>query len=245
LSDEGKKGTTQGKIPRWEAELWSYVGSGDGTHCPLYECCQIREWGGWCPDENKENLNRLLDERQFNFHSYDFIESEAKGLCRLCQLVEMLAQKYLKRYFKQYLEVRQVCRPPLPTGLVTLFDRQHFVEVRQLPLKAHHGAIWHYKDSWIIQLKDSDAFSTRRFSLFHEAFHILAHCRTSPVFRKRGSIIGSFNELLADHFALCTLIPREWVAEKWAEVGDLHRMAEIFAVPKSAMCIRLRQLGLI
>jgi hypothetical protein len=40
-------------------------------------------------------------------------------------------------------------------------------------------------------------------------------------------------------------MPREWVVEKWAEVKDLGRMAEIFVVPKSAMCIRLRQLGLI
>jgi len=65
------------------------------------------------------------------------------------------------------------------------------------------------------------------------------------VFRKRGTIVGSFNELLADYFASCILMPREWVKEKWAEVKDLDRMAEIFAVPKSAMCIRLRRLGLI
>jgi len=84
-----------------------------------------------------------------------------------------------------------------------------------------------------------------RFTIFHEAFHILAHCRTSPVFRKRGSIVGSFNEFLADYFALCILMPREWVAEKWAEVKDLDQMAKIFSVSKSAMCIRLRQMGLI
>jgi hypothetical protein len=56
----------------------------------------MTEGGSWCPDEYRERLNQLLDERQFNFHSYDFIESEAEGLCRLCQLVEMLAETYLK-----------------------------------------------------------------------------------------------------------------------------------------------------
>jgi len=65
------------------------------------------------------------------------------------------------------------------------------------------------------------------------------------MFRKRGSIFGSFNEWLADHFSGCVLMPRKWVEEKWAEVEDLDRMAEIFAVPKSAMCIKLKQLGLI
>ena len=68
---------------------------------------------------------------------------------------------------------------------------------------------------------------------------------TIPVFRKRGAIGGSFNELLADYFAMCTLMPRQWVREKWAEVKDLDRMAEIFDVPKPAMCVRLRQLGLV
>ena len=233
------------KIPRWEAELWSYISSGDGMCCSLYDQCQLRKRGGWCPDDNKERLNRLLDERQFNLQSYDFIESEAKGLCRLCQLVEKLAQKYLEKYFEDYLEMRAVCRPPLPIGLVTLFDKQHFVEVHQLPLKVYHGAIWHPKNEWIIQLKDGDTSAIKRFTLFHEAFHILAHCRTTPVFRKRGAIQGSFNELLADYFATCILTPREWVKEKWAEIKDLDRMAEIFDVPKPAMGIRLRRLGLI
>ena len=227
------------KIPRWEAELWSYVSGGDGINCPLYDSCQVRKRGGWCPDEYRERLNRLLDERQFNFHSYDFIKSEAEAgrECRLAQLVERLAGMYLK--------MGNVRCPPVSTGLVTLFDQQHTAEVRQLPLKAYHGAIWSQKNGWVIQVKDSDAAPTMRFTVFHEAFHILAHCRTIPVFRKRGSVVGSFNELLADCFAGCMLMPREWVVEKWAEVKDLDRMAEIFAVPKSAMCIRLRQLGLI
>jgi hypothetical protein len=205
----------------------------------------VTKKGGWCPDENRERLNRLLDEGQFNLRSYDFIETRHGRQCRLAQLVERLAQKCLEKYLEKYLEVGEVCYPPVSSGLITLLDRQRIVEIRQLPLKAYHGAIWCQKDGWIIQLKDTDAFATKRFSLFHEAFHILAHCRTSPVFRKRGSIVGSFNELLADYFALCTLMPREWVVESWGEVKDLDQMAEIFAVPKSAMCIRLRQLGLV
>jgi hypothetical protein len=193
--------------------------------------------GGWCPDENRERANRLLDERQFNLHSYNFLKAEGKRGCRLTQLLGRLAGTYLR--------MGKVRCPPVSTGLVKLFDQQHTVEIRQLPLKAYHGAIWSQKDEWVIQVKDSDAAPTMRFTVFHEAFHILAHCRSCPVFRKRGSVLGSFNEMLADHFALCILTPREWVVERWAEVRDLDRMTEIFAVPKSAMCIRLRQLGLI
>jgi hypothetical protein len=237
LSGEGKKGTTPANVPEWEAELWSYVSGGDGMSCPLYDRCQLRKKGGYCVDDNRERLNQLLDERYFNFDSYNFLKAEGKRRCRLTQLVERLAGMCLK--------MGSVRCPPVPTGVVRLFDQQHSVELRQLPLKAYHGAIWYQQDGWVIQVKDSDAAPTMRFTVFHEAFHIFAHCRTTPVFRKRGRILGSFNELLADHFALCMLMPREWIRQKWAEVRDLDRMAEIFAVPKSAMCIRLRQLGLI
>jgi hypothetical protein len=224
-------------IPKWEAELWSYLSQGDGMHCPLHDRCQVSKRDGWCPDGNRERLNRLLDARKFNIRDYDFIEAEAGKQCRLVQLLERLAITYL--------QMGNVCFPPVSTELVTLFDQQHNIEVRQLPLRAYHGAIWYQKDGWVIQVNDSDAAPTMRFTVFHEAFHVLAHSKTSPVFRKRGSILGSFNEWLADHFAGCILMPREWVVKKWAEVEDLDMMAKIFAVPKSAMCIKLRQLGLI
>jgi len=218
-------------------ELWSYLSHGDGTRCPLHDRCQVRRGSGWCPDENRERLNQLLDEKKFDLNSCDFIKSEAQGLGRLCQLVEKLAQKYLRK--------ANVRCPPVSTEFVTLFDQKHTIEIRQLPLKAYHGAIWYHKDGWVIQVNDSDAAPTMRFTIFHEAFHILAHGRTTPVFRKRGSVLGSFNEWLADYFAFCTLMPREWIVKKWAEVKDVSQMAKIFAVPRSAMCIRLRQLGLI
>lgn len=226
------------KVPSWETELWSYLSSGDGTSCPLRNCCQRREWGGWCPDENMEKINCLLDEREFNLRSYYSIGSEeVGGICRLGQLVERLAQRYLK--------IGKVCSLPVPTGIVSLADEQHGIEIHTLPLKAYHGAIWRLKEGWVVQLRDDDTSVGRRFALFHETFHILAHCRGTPVFRKRGLEQGSFNELLADYFASCILMPREWVKERWTETKDLDRMAEIFAVPKSAMCIRLKWLGLI
>ena len=226
-----------GKIPKWEAELWSYVGSGDGEHCPLYDRCRIRKECGWCPDEHRERINQLLDKRRFTPHSCDFIKGEGGRVGRLFQLVELVAQKYLR--------MARVRFPPVPTVLVGLIDPRGTTEVQQLPLKAYHGAIWHPKGGWIIQVRADDTPATKRFTMFHEAFHILAHCRTTPVFRKRGATQGSFNELLADYFAMCIMMPRQWVREKWTEVNDLDRMAEIFDVPQPAMCIRLRQLGLV
>jgi len=51
--------------------------------------------------------------------------------------------------------------------------------------------------------------------------------------------------MLADYFAGCVLMPKEWVKGKWVEVKDLDRMAKLFDVPQSAMWIRLKTMGLI
>ncbi len=56
----------------------------------------------------------------------------------------------------------------------------------------------------------------KRYTLFHDVFHILAHCRY------RGAPVL-----------------------KWAEVNDLYQMAKIFDVLEAAVCIRLKRLGLI
>jgi len=227
-----------GKIPKWEAELWSYVSSGDGEHCPLRSQCQVQRACSWCPDDNKERLNQFLEQDEVTLQSCDFIgTTKGRGIGRLFLLVELLALKYL--------ETGGVRCPPVPTGIVSQADEQRCIEIHTLPLKAYHGAIWRLTEGWVIQLRDGDTSGGKRFALFHETFHILAHCRGTPVFRKRGLEQGSFNELLADYFATCVLMPRQWIREKWAEVTDLDRMAEIFDAPKPAVCIRLRQLGLV
>ena len=226
------------KVPKWESELWSCVSKGKGMYCPLKSHCPIIKSGKWCADNVKLSLERLVDYEQFNLSDYDSIEPIVDNItCRMGKMVEMLAQQCLKK--------SRIRSPPVPTEIISLADDQYPVEVRVVALKAYHGAIWHPKDGWVIQLKADDTSGTKKFTLFHEAFHILAHCRTTPVFRKRGVGRGSFNELLADYFAMCILMPQEWVKEKWTKVKNLDKMAEIFDVPKSLMCIRLRRLDLI
>jgi len=223
------------KLAKWESELWSYVSSGHGEYCPIYSFCHVRMRAGWCPSNNVKSIHGLLDDKQCNFRNYGWIKGG--GTCRVFQLVERLTQKYLK--------MGNVHSPSVPTVLVGLVDPLRTVEIRMVPLTTYHAGVWRMKGSWIVQLNENDPPAVRRFSLFHEAFHILAHCKTTPKFRKRGAMQGTFNELLANYFAGCLLMPREWVKEKWAQVHDIDQMSEIFDVPKSLMWIRLREFGLI
>ncbi len=238
MSGGGVEDMNTRKTPKWESQLWSYVSQGDGEHCPEYSHCQVRLEEEWCADDNKGVLEKLYRDDDFRPEKYGVIEKVTHSTAsKMGRRIEMLAW----RYFKQ---ANCHC-PPVPTELISLADEQHPVEVRLLPLKSYHGAIWRLGEMWVIQLNSNDAPAVRRFSLFHEVFHILAHRKTTPVFRKRESTAGSFNELLADYFASCVLMPRNWVIEKWADVQDLDKMAEIFVVPKGAMWFRLKLFGLL
>ena len=228
-----------GKTPRWESELWSYISQGDGQHCPNYSHCKVRLQGDWCADKNKRILEQLYGDDHYRPEKYCTLEnathSAASGMSRR---IEMLAWKYLRK--------GEACYPPVPMELALLSDEHNVVEVRMVPLKTHSGALWRLNDEWIIYLSSNDPPSRQRFTLFHEVFHILAHkAIPTPIFSKRGVEQGSFNELMADYFASCVLMPKKQVCEKWAVVKDLDKMAEIFAVPKAAMWFRLKLMGLL
>lgn len=231
-------------IPCREDELWSYVSKGDGVICPMYCVCQVRQQGAWCLSDHEAEVawaNRLLDDDEFALSSRELRKLDFLKRVKVCgkpfELVEMLARQYLKK--------TKVNQPPVPIYIISLADDNRPIEVDLLPLKAYRGAIWRLRDRWEIQVRSGDTPARQRFTIFHEIFHVLAHCRTSLIFKKRGNEGGSFNELLADHFAVSVLMPRRWVKEKWALCEDVNQMAAIFEVPKSTMWFRLKTMGLV
>jgi len=156
--------------------------------------------------------------------------------CWVLSDVEKLASEYLAGV--------GVPGPPVPSELIDVFDESRKVEVRLVPLKALHGVVWLLRRGWIIQLNSRDPRRVRRYSMFHEAFHIA--CRiTYPAFDRAEARHTSFNEILADHFATCFLMPKEWVEEYWPRVQDVRAMADRFDVPLSQMRGRLNQLNLL
>ncbi len=225
------------RSPKWESELWSHLISGDGMHCPFISQCSDRRDGMWCADDDSEKLRDLIDtDGEFDPVDYDLAELR-DGV--VFPAIEKLAQEQLKSGNVDCL--------PVPIELVLRADEHCAVEVRPVGLKTCRAALWHLRNTWVIQLAKNCTPARSRFALFHEFFHILAHCRckATPVFMKIDAKQGSFNELLADYFAICALMPKEWVEKKWAKVKDLAGMAETFSVPKSTMWFRLRELSLI
>ena len=248
MSAVGKENTRIKKVPEWESELWSYISKGNGVNCPARDTCKTRQHGGWCFDDNKEMFSGLYgpyvinpssDENELDaFRSlfeHNFPRKWKPGI--IFQLVEALANKYIKK--------AKLNQPPVTTELIRQFDISPSVEIHPLPLKAYHGAVWHLENGWVIHVNTEDKPTRQRVTLFHEVFHILAHYRATPVFRKQGSKSGLFNEMLADYFARCVLMPKGWVKEEWAEVKDLKQMAEIFQITQVSMWIRLKTMGLV
>jgi len=185
--------------------------------------CMCRNEDG-CPPAGGEWCHRLTT------------KGNASSCCWVLADVEKLASEYLTG--------AGVTGPPVPSELIDVFDESRKVEVRLVPLKALHGVVWLLRRGWIIQLNSRDPRRVRRYSMFHEAFHIA--CRiTYPAFDRAEARHTSFNEVLADHFATCFLMPKEWVEEYWPGVQDIRAMADRFDVPLSQMRWRLNQLDLL
>jgi len=192
-------------------------------------------------EEYYQLMNEFLDDEAPDFTEPSSIKFEfpaCPNSGRIFELVRKLAIKYQVE--------AGIDRLPVPPDLITCAADNLPIEVRQVPLKAHHGAIWRLSDCWVVQLNSNDTLARQRFTLYHEIFHILAHGKATPVFKKTASSQeGSFNELLADHFAAIILMPENLVRKKWAEVKDANRMAAIFNVPKPLVWFALKHLSLI
>ena len=144
---------------------------------------------------------------------------------------------------EDYLRKGGVEGPPVPSELVTIFDPTREVEVRYVPLRVYHGGAWLLGDEWVIHVNAREPRCVKRYTLFHEAFHVVSRA-VCPSFKKFDLSYRPVNELLADYFSTCILMPRQWVGEYWAKTGSVPKMSRIFDVPESALRKRLRQLGL-
>lgn len=132
------------------------------------------------------------------------------------------------------LDFGGVQRPPAPLALV------HAVaDVRLLYVdwRYHQGYIYERNHVFYVAINGNDSEAERRFTAFHELFHVIEHVQ--PAFRQLAPA-DWHGELLADHFALSILLSERWFgACVEACNGDVQAVAAECGVSPAAVLKKL------
>lgn len=221
-------------LPDFEKLLEVIIAEGQGCECPHKGTCTRRD-KAWCRYVGVKGSG-TSSAAYHDLFIAPCVYRDKPGCCWVLSGVETFAANCLAGL--------GVHHPPVPSELITGFEEKRGISVRTLPLKGYHGAAWLLGKEWVVYLNAVDSPQVQRQTMFHEAFHIA--CRnSSPAFRRVDLKQKPFRDFLADHFATCILMNKQWVEEHWAVVRDVKKMADIFDVSISAMDHRLRQLGLL
>jgi Zn-dependent peptidase ImmA (M78 family) len=241
LNDVELKSTKQ-ENESWENELWSLIDNSDGTNCPLQKNCLHKDNPDICLNRNSayaDALHKFLDSDILIPPPFEYFPKVLQCMANteLLMLVEKLAEKQAEKITNKAI--------PVPMDVFADILAGKTVEIRLVPLKSMHGAVWSLNDAWVIHLNSKDSTARQRFTLFHEVFHILAHCNAEPVFKKSQSQrAGDFNEMLADFFSGMIVLPAEMMRENWQEIKDTGKMAALFDVPETVMYCGLKWMKL-
>lgn len=221
-------------------KLWSNLCREGHEPCPLYDSCEARLTNGWCPADNVRLYVQLMSDDNLLDSNYKQIDS-ANFLCTAenCSSVEQLALEFLK--------LKGISEPPVPTGVVYGVDDTRNTIIRNLHLKACSGGVFLFENEWVVFINESRSEHVQRLTAFHEVFHILTCLEGGllPGCEGRGHVQDIYKEILADAFASRILMPTQWVKEIWPKVQDLRSMSQIFGAPMGAVWFRLKFLGLI
>jgi Zn-dependent peptidase ImmA (M78 family) len=139
----------------------------------------------------------------------------------------------------QLLREGGVGGPPVPANLVAFCDLSRPVYVFRRRLgPGLRGVVKPSRHGWLILIEESLSRSAQRFSVFHEAFHVLQ--------RARGVLSHGdphYQEWLADAFAARALMPGPWLEEALRQTQDQDALAYRFRVSRAALAARLRDLA--
>ena len=137
-----------------EQSIWSLLSTGNGDDCPLYKGCDFRRSSGECfLEKNRDLVSRLYSVPCAigNDDIGDFLAKNERKFPPNWQddpifnLIESLADIYIRK--------AKLKQPPTCAEVIEEMDVSQPIEVYFLPLKAHHGAVWHTENGWIIQIK--------------------------------------------------------------------------------------------
>ena len=142
------------------------------------------------------------------------------------------------------LSASGVTEPYVPEAVIAGLPRVQVERLSPIPVS---GSMHWVRGRWHIILNGAEPVVRQRYSLAHEAKHLLdapfIHLLYPALY---GMTSDERSERVADFFAACLLMPRPWVKKVWGRgVHDLRLLAAMFAVSQTAMRIRLLQIGLL
>jgi Zn-dependent peptidase ImmA (M78 family) len=162
------------------------------------------------------------------------------GLSEALQIAELQAS-YL-------LRLRDISDLPVPVEIVTGLPRLTIDYDPDLPRHAASGAsAWSsQRRAWVISVNPDEPQTRQRFTVLHEFKHIIDHYHAGLGGYLPTTFYGLTPvEYVAEYFAGCVLMPRRWVKAMFYDgVQQPAELAELFAVSRRAMEVRLDQLGL-
>ncbi|MGO9458020.1 MAG: ImmA/IrrE family metallo-endopeptidase [Acidimicrobiales bacterium] len=152
------------------------------------------------------------------------------------RLAELQAQRFLA--------IAGITEPSVPERIITDLP---YVQVTHMSPFPSSGASHWSRGRWLVILNASEPATRQRFSLAHEAKHIIDHrfvklmYSTFPDSERRDMV-----ERICDYFAGCLLMPRPWVKRIYCSgVQLLPDLAQVFGVSQAAISVRLSQIGLV
>jgi hypothetical protein len=166
-----------------------------------------------------------------------------RGLTPRRPLTQGEALGIAERQATRLLAMSGISEPPVPETVITALPRVrvHWV----YPLEVSGTTRW-VRGLWLIVIHKGEHPGRVRFSLAHEAKHVIDHPVKDVAYVPVGTMTASQRrEKVCDHFAACLLMPRPWVKRLWGQgVQDIAALADCFGVSHEAMRVRLQVLGL-
>jgi Zn-dependent peptidase ImmA (M78 family) len=151
------------------------------------------------------------------------------------RLAELQAQRFLA--------IAGISEPAVPERIITELPKVRVT--RMIPFPTSGATHWTHSQ-WLVVINGAEPITRQRFSLAHEAKHIIDHRFASLIYsrfptRERDAMI----EHICDYFAACLLMPRPWLTRVYC-TGQQHvaDLAQTFGVSQAAMAVRLNQIGL-
>jgi len=151
------------------------------------------------------------------------------------RLAELQAQRFLMMV--------GVTEPAVPERIITELPKVRVTRLTPFPTS---GASHWTHSQWLVVINGAEPITRQRFSLAHEAKHIIDHRFASLIYsrlpvRDREALV----ENICDYFAGCLLMPRPWLKRIYC-AGQQHLadLAQTFGVSQAAMAVRLNQVGL-